>query len=364
MKILLLGDYSALHLTLSEGLKILGHDVTVASDGDGFKSYARDIDLRRKSSGLKDTLFNLLTIYRNLPNFKGYDVVQIINPSFTTQNMRVNIELYRYLRRHNTKLFLGAFGDDYFWLKACLEKKYKYSEFYIGNTENQRTKNDKLKKTWLDSKRQDANVEMAESCNGIVACLYEYYQAYKERYAEKLSYIALPINTGRIKWRELPPLDKVNFFIGINKVRNEIKGTDFLYEVLHEVALAHPNDVNIIKVESIAYADYLHRIDKAHVVLDQLYSYSPAMNGLLTMALGKVLVGGGEPEMYDLLGEQHLRPVVNVIPDRHDIYAKLESLVLHKNTLVQRAEDGRLFVEKHHDYIKVAQQYLDFWNSK
>lgn len=364
MKILLLGDYSGLHLTLSEGLKILGHDVTVASDGDGFKNYYRDIDLKRKSSTLKDTISNLLTIYSNLKNFKGYDIVQITNPCFTTQNVRVNIELYRYLKRHNKKIFLGAFGDDYFWIKACLDQKYKYSEFYIGNTRNRRTNSEGLEENWIGTKRQDANIEMANTCNGIIACLYEYYEAYKESYSEKLKYIPLPINTGEIKLKELPSFDKINFFIGINNARNEFKGTDILYEVLQQIVLAYPNDVKVIKVESVMYSEYLSCIQEAHVVLDQLYSYSPAMNGLLTMALGKVLVGGGESDMYDLIQEDNLRPIVNVFPDKQDIYNKLQKLILHKNSIVERAKSGRIFVEKHHDYMKVAQQYLDFWNTK
>lgn len=364
MRILLLGDYSGLHLTLAEGLKNLGHDVTVASDGDGFKNYHRDIDLKRNSSTLKDTVSNLWTIYSNLKNFKGYDVVQITNPCFTTQNIAINIELYRYLRRHNKKIFLGAFGDDYFWIKACMDQKYKYSEFYIGNKKNTRTKTNSLEQNWLGSKRQDANIEIADSCNGIVACLYEYYEAYRESYSEKLEYIPLPVDIGEVIPKELPPLDKINFFIGINKARNEFKGTDLLYEVLQQVVLEHRDDVKVTKVESLMYSEYLSRIQDAHVVLDQLYSYSPAMNGLLTMALGKILVGGGEPDMYNLLQEDQIRPIVNVYPDKQDIYNKLESLVLNKETIRERAKDGRSFIEKHHNYMKVAQQYVDFWNSK
>ena len=45
MKILLLGEYSNVHATLAEGLRMLGHDVTVASNGDFWKNYPRDISL-------------------------------------------------------------------------------------------------------------------------------------------------------------------------------------------------------------------------------------------------------------------------------------------------------------------------------
>ena len=48
MKILLLGEYSNVHATLAEGLRTLGHQVTVASNGDFWKNYPRDINLDRK----------------------------------------------------------------------------------------------------------------------------------------------------------------------------------------------------------------------------------------------------------------------------------------------------------------------------
>ena len=49
MRILLLGEFSNVHATLALGLRKLGHDVVVASDGDEWKNYPRDIDLHRPS---------------------------------------------------------------------------------------------------------------------------------------------------------------------------------------------------------------------------------------------------------------------------------------------------------------------------
>lgn len=203
---------------------------------------------------------------------------------------------------------------------------------------------------------------MAESCDGIAACLYEYFAAYEEEYADKLAYIPLPVNTSSIQYSNIEIQDKINFFIGINKARSEFKGTDLLLEALTHLQRTYPGDVSILKAESVTYSRYLELINNAHVVLDQIYSYSPAVNGLLTMALGKVLVSGGEPEMYQLLNETDNHPIVNIYPTEEDIYSNLESLVLNKSTLSDRGIASRAFVEKHHDYIKTARQYLDFWN--
>ena len=39
MKILLIGDCSGVHSTLARGLRSLGHEVCVASDGGGWQNY-------------------------------------------------------------------------------------------------------------------------------------------------------------------------------------------------------------------------------------------------------------------------------------------------------------------------------------
>ena len=45
MKILLIGEYSNVHWTLAEGLRQLGHTVTVISNGDYWKNYNRDMGM-------------------------------------------------------------------------------------------------------------------------------------------------------------------------------------------------------------------------------------------------------------------------------------------------------------------------------
>ncbi|GAB6010888.1 glycosyltransferase family protein [Viscerimonas tarda] len=365
MKILLIGEYSDLHWTLAQGIRALGHDVTVASDGDGFKNYKRDIDLARNSSSIKDTLKTLMAILRNLKNFRGYDVVQVINPCFTQLNISVNKYLYRYLRRNNKKVFLGAFGIDSFWLRTCLENKtFRYTEFFIDGKENKLADNETIKNTWLNNSYEALNREIADTCDGIIACLCEYYMSYKQHYEQKLAYIPLPVNVDEIKMKAVQATGKINFFIGINKARSEFKGSDRLYNGLLKLQEKYPNEVNLTVVESLPYNEYTQKLQDSDVVLDQLYSYTPAMNGLIALAMGKVLVSGAEPEMYQLLNETENKPVINVFPSDEDIFNQLEYIVLNRNKLPQLSLDGRLFVEKRHEYIKVAGEYLDFWKSR
>ena len=70
----------------------------------------------------------------------------------------------------------------------------------------------------------------------------------------------------------------------------------------------------------------------------------------------------GEEENYEILGEKELRPIVNVQPSEEDVYRQLEQLILHPEDLAPRSAEGIEYVRRHHDYLKVAQQYLDFWD--
>lgn len=134
MKILLLGEFSGLHWNLAEGLRALGHDVCVASDGCGWRNYPRDIALDRPTDSLRDGICCLLRILRHLPGFRGYDVVQIISPYFLRLRSERTLPVYRYLQRHNGKVFLGAFGTDYYYIRACMETStFHYSDFKIGD---------------------------------------------------------------------------------------------------------------------------------------------------------------------------------------------------------------------------------------
>lgn len=363
MKILLLGEYSRLHLTLAEELKALGYQVVLASDGDGHKQYARDIDLTRRSSSVKDTVIALYNVHKHFSYFKGFDVVQLINPCFLTLSVGINQYYFNQLKKNNKKIFLGAFGDDSYWVRACKGNEiFKYSEFFVEGKNTNLKFNQHLERKWLDSPREDLNKYIATESDGIVACLYEYYKSYERYFPQKLRYIPLPIHVDKIPFegiKEIPT--KVRFMIGIDKIRSEYKGTDLMEEELFQFEKEHSNEVEVIRVENVSYSAYEQFVSSSHVLLDQLYSYSPSMNPLQAMAKGKIVISGGEPEMYDLMGDVSNRPIVNVYPTREGIRKALAYVLKNKEKLSEWSKQNREFVEQFHNVRLVARQYLDFW---
>ena len=89
------------------------------------------------------------------------------------------------------------------------------------------------------------------------------------------------------------------------------------------------------------------------------------MNALEAMARGLVAVTGGEPVSYDLLGEQVLRPIINVVPtDEEGMYQLFHRLVTERQTLLPKLKEQSVkYIARHHDAIKVARQYETLYRS-
>lgn len=368
MRILLLGEYSNVHHTLALGLRALGHDVTVASGGDGWKNYPRDIDLRREKLGAWGGLQFVAKTWKSLLSFKGYDIVQLINPVFIDLRAERIFPLYNYLRKHNRRVVMGAFGMDYYYIKACLScKTFRYSDFNFGERERVSDENEIFKRDWFYGAKAKLNQRIAADCDAVVAGLYEYFASYMDHspYGEKLHYIPFPI----VPTTENAPFHRekgapLRLFIGVQKKRTAYKGTDIMWSAAQRVAADFPDACCLKVAESVPFAEYVKMLDTAEVILDQLYSYTPAMNALEAMARGAIVVGGAEPESYTLLGEETLHPVINVQPNEHSVYNALKNLVLRRDELVPKLRsEGLAYIAKHHDYVKVAARYAQLYES-
>lgn len=370
MKILLIGEYSNVHWTLAEGLRALGHQVTVVSDGDRWKGYPRDIDLRRGpvQSPLA-TIHYLWDIARVWPRLRGYDVVQLINPVFLDLKAERLWPFYQYLRKHNKRVFLGAFGIDHFWVKVGLDcKTFRYSDFNFGSQLRSYPFMAQMIADWLEGPKGALNLRIADDCDGIITGLCEYELCYRPYYPEKTRFIPFPINRAEVEMKDERLYMKdtpLRFFIGIQKERSAYKGTDIMLSALERLQKDYGEErMEIVKAESVPYAEYQQMMNSSHVLLDQLYSYTPAMNGLLAMSKGLILVGGGEPEHYELLGEHELHPIINVQPNEQDVYDQIaDRLLSSKEDIRQLQLDSMEYIRRHHDHVKVAQRYLDFYAS-
>src|SRR5690606_5362875 len=145
MKILFIGEYSRLHNSLKEALVKLGHEVKIVGNGDGFKGFPVDynIDARWSKSWLnplRQIIFRLfkydfakieygIRFFFLLPKLKNYDVVQLVSETPIQTSLGFELLLLKRLRAQNRKMFALCSGTDYLFMKAVVDKKYRYSLF-------------------------------------------------------------------------------------------------------------------------------------------------------------------------------------------------------------------------------------------
>lgn len=393
MKILLIGEASFLHNTLKKGLVERGHRVTTMSDGNGWHDAPRDIDLRRDGRwGKLGGLWVVWQLLRHLPQLCGNDVVQIHNYQFVPLMYRWNTLLLRFLKLTNRCVVKGCFGDDPQIFRRQAQGVPAYSDTYwSGQLQNTDQHRDRIAEV-VEHGAEASWRKTTAMADALVPCLYEYWLDYNEPpYAAKLHYIPLPMECEKmVRWcdgemvkcvvndtpshhndSQLPtnlttsPSHHLTILIGLQPKRDFMKGAMKIATFVEEVACRHPGKVHIKYVEGVPYDEYMRLLAEADVLVDQLYSYTPSMNSLAAMARGTVVIGGGEEEYYEFIGEDTLRPIVNVRPDVSDEenIATIERALFTDGTLERMAQESIQFVHKYHDYRHVAEQYEQLYRS-
>jgi hypothetical protein len=354
MKILLLGEFSALHKNLKEGLLELGHDVDIASSGDGWKDIDRDIYLNANGSYLTRGIKRVIKKYKLLDLVKNYDVVQLINPFELYGKAIPNKLFFKQLIKNSKKFYLlGAGSDSYFWLYG--RGKLKYGPF----DDILRYDSNNAKKSYLECDRAfKVNKFIADNCDGIIPIMFEYETSY-EGHENLLNTIPIPINTHKIKYRENKVVDKIIIFHGLN--RYGFKGTKYIEEAFEILSQKHPDDLELIIDGKMPLDKYLEVMKKTNVVVDQTSSYSLGVNGIYALAMGKIVLGGAEPESLRSLGVE-ASPVINIEPNSLSIIEEIEKLLTDKEKIMQLGYESRQFSEEIHQHIKIAKKYVETWN--
>lgn len=371
MKILFLGDASNYHNCLAGALRDMGHDVTVASNGSHWMNTAREINIKRPLRGkLGGALLwaELNTLLRN--RLKGYDVVQLSNPVFLDLRPHRVKEIFDRLKKDNGSVFLTGLGTDTAYIKMCIDSTHslRYNEWIInGEASPFYKQNDSTLHAWLQPPLSDHCDHIYRHIDGVVTALYEYDLAFRQFMPnDKIAYAGIPIDTHSVALsvNEVVVPERVKIFLGMHSNRKVEKGTDRMLAAARRVKDAYPDKCELRIVENVPYADYLEQMRHSHVILDQLYSYTPATNALLAMAMGLTAVSGGENDYYDFIGEHDNRCIVNALPDDELLYETLVDVVMHPERVPQMARRNREFVIKHNDSRVVAQRFVDFWEHK
>ncbi|MDI1303701.1 MAG: glycosyltransferase [bacterium] len=378
MKILLVSEYSRLHNSLKEGLEKSGHEVYILGHTDGFKDFPVDFPLVKKwdTGLLKKAKVAIYTIFgfdmssyltyrqfeKNKAKFTGFDAVQLINENSFYCQYFFEKKILEFLFQNNKKTFLLSSGYDYLNVKYCFENpnfKSAIQPFLSGEIKKSGFENILKYRTKPFEKLHQF---IYSNIRGIIATDMDYHipLAGISKYS---GLIPNPINTKKLIFQPLSISNKIIIFHGINESNYYKKGNDYFEKALHIIEKKYGSKVEIITTRNIPYLTYINLYDKAHILLDQAYANDQGYNALEAMAKGKVVFTGAEKEFskyYNITD----RVCINALPDVDCLVHELSFLIENPNEIIAIGKRARTFIEKEHDYIKIAEQYLETWKSK
>lgn len=380
MKILLLGEYSGVHTNLATALRKHGYDVRLIHNGDGYKSFKADDFIKYKYISSKKyfiskviNIYYIILMYSGFKGFlqiiehikliksmKNYDVVQLINPLFLSDyGTVVNFLVFKYIKNNNRKVFLSALGDDYFYVKYCLNKKFKYSFFDTLNLKTAKQYSYPLHYIY-GFLNPALNKHVVNNVNAVIPGLYDYYLAYS--HLQKCTEI-VPII---IESEPELQISSVNFpikiFHGWQTGKDSRKGNKVFDLALKKLKEKYSEKIEYRIVGGIPYSEYIKTFNDSHIFIDQCYSQDRGVNALLGMSKGKVVFSGFEKEVRDYYDIDY-SPIVNATPDADKIYNDLEFLVLNPSSIVEYSEKAITFIEGFHNSSYVLKKYLKIWST-
>ncbi|NMH26660.1 glycosyltransferase family protein [Flavobacterium silvaticum] len=379
MRILLVGEYSRLHNSLKEGLIRLGHEVTLVSSGDGFKGYPSDYsfgnsftqtNFGRISERVLRRLFGYdlnrfergFRFKKILKNLKGYDVVQLINEATINTFPDLELKLLKQLSAQNKKMFLLCSGADYMTVSFLMKRTLPYSMLdpYFENPEKLKHQFEYVF-NFLSSDHKKIHDYLYQNVNGVIATDLDYVYPLKGN-PEFIGLIPNPVNLEKIDFKPIEIVGKVVIFLGINRHTYYAKGIPYFELALAEIKYAYADKVEIVVVENMPYADYIKAYDRAHILLDQVYSTDQGYNALEAMAAGKVVFTGGGSEFMEQFGLNE-RVVIDAAPNVETLVSELQKLIENPGEITAIGKRARSFVEKEHDLEQIALRYLGTWKS-
>lgn len=380
MRILLVGEFSRLHNSLKEGLVQLGHEVVLVNNGDGFKDYPADISYKAKF--FKSKLGNIprqiwyrifkfdlaqlefgIRFYFKLNQLKDFDVVQLINEAPIQTLPSLEFYLLKKLLHQNKKTFLLCCGVDYVIMKYMLDKKLRYSimdPYFEGIPEAKFQYHSMFE--FVTKSHKKVHDYLYQNIQGVIASDLDYVYPLKEN-PKYLGLIPNPINTDTIAFEELKIDNKIVIFLGINSGNSYKKGVHYFEKALEKIQALYPEKVEIIITRSIPYSDYLRHYSRAHIVLDQTYSFDQGYNALEAMSRGKIVFTGAEKEFLDYYGLQENEVAINALPDVDYLVEKLSYLIEHPQEMEQISKNAIQFIRKEHQYVKQAEEYVVVWKT-
>lgn len=250
--------------------------------------------------------------------------------------------LIKLLRKKLVVIFLGSEIRHWYLYKLDLEK-IGYDQLFASCIEAYRLQNFGD----LDEKRE--LVASAEAYADMILSQPGFAQLQTKPYNRATVGLFLPDYDFAVPARKRPLIVHAPSARGI-------KGTEFVEEALTQLA-AEGIEFDFRLIENMPNNKLMELLVESDIVIDELNSDTIGVLSTEAMATGNAVLTG---YMADFVKVPQPCPVQNT--NRLTVYENVKRLILDVEFRSLLAQQGRLYVEQHHDIRRVAANQLDWLN--
>ncbi len=358
MRILLIGEFSGVHQNLAIGLRLLGHEVLIASNQDGGKGYDCDLLIPNPRKKRFKAFYQVAQIARK------FDVIQLMVDGVLGERFGAYLPFIFLLRKNSKKLFMCSAGCDY--------------RFHTqGKKELQIPLFEELQKagetTYDNFSSKIRNNIFCKLVDGIIPLQLEYYAAYKD-HPKCTKPILFPFDASCIEHStEAVKKTPLNFYHGASKKRSGFKGSSHIEAAFKKASKIYPEtQAKFLINDLVPFEEYKKIIQDTGVLFDQTNGKTYGMNVLLGWAQGKIVgvsLNINDPQWQEWIKLVGINPndvpfVPTLSPNSENILKAIDqTLALSQEELILNSEKARAFVEKYHDPKKIAEQFISTWTT-
>lgn len=359
MRILLVGEFSGFHNNLKDGLVELGHEVTIASSGDGWKNFETDIDLSKTvHKGLIGKLERIRNVFSLIDIANEYDIVQFINYQIVRDSF-LDV-FFKKLKSKNRNLFVVIAGASPTVTNYCLDH-LPYSPYHIK--EEERNYCDDVIRMVKKRGNPTATAREKKTLSNfqkVIPTSFSYGVPFEGLIDNLNPPIPMPINVDKFRPKFSQEKELVNVLYGLNRKCD--KGHYFIEKALENLENSHGGRFSLGFVTKVSFQEYIQDLSNCDILIDQCKSFGYGMNALLGLAMGKVVLSGSEEVAMKYMGFDNC-PIVNITPDIKDIYRHLSYIIENKESIEVIKNRSRKFTEINHSHYVIAKKYQEVWSN-
>lgn len=136
-----------------------------------------------------------------------------------------------------------------------------------------------------------------------------------------------------------------------------VKGTNDILAVIEDLK-RDGHRFKFTLIEKVPHTEALEIYKKADIVVDEIRQGPYGTLALECLALGKPVICRRDKRLNQFFRDC---PIVNA--DKDTLYAALKKLIQNPKLRTELGIKGRKYVERHHDSLKIARQFVELYNS-